>query len=770
MRRNKIILSLILILSMTIGAFAQNPHKEYEGYAIEGHIFNKETEEPVLYATVMIKNTSIGATTDETGSFLIRKLKPSKYTLVVSCLGYKTTEITVELTEEETPHAHILLEPHAVTIDEVVVSANRNETSRKDAPVIVNVLSNKQFEKNNSQDLVQALPFQSGVRVEYNCQNCAFPQVKINGLDGPYTQILINSRPVMSALSGVYGLEQIPVNMVERVEVVKGGGSALFGANAIAGTINIITKEPTSPSLSVASDVQVIGGTSYAQNVNVNGALLSKDKKTGASFYQTYRNKTAYDADGDGFSELGELENLSFGTNIFYNIDNRNKLNIEYHTTSEDRRGGNNLHLQPHRSDICEMTKHKINSLNLNYNYVSLNGKNRLNAYSSAQHIKRDSYYGAYQDPNAYGKTTDLTFLAGAMANHKIDKFLFSQADITYGIEYSQNSLDDRVEDYNMITQQTSNVIGGYVQSEWKSKKLNFLLGARADKHNLLDAPVIAPRVNLLYKPIENLQLRTSYSSGYRAPQVYDEDLHITQVGGESVRTQLAENLRPEYSHSASLSADYYLQLGEDFQLNLLLEGFYTKLDDVFAIRTIGHDTLTQTTWQERYNASGAKVKGASLTAKMSYKDFIVLTASYTLQSSRYNETEYWSDDETVAGTDKLMRSPDDYGHITLDINPIKRLGVNISGVYTGQMQVPHYAGYIEQDRMETTPRFFDLNCAVNYEFKLSKSNTLQVKLGVNNIFNSFQKDFDKYVDRDSGYMYGPTQPRTFYLGLKLKM
>lgn len=768
MTRVKFILQLILMLIISGQTLAKNANPE--GLSIEGHIFNKETQEAVLYATVMIKNTTIGTTTDETGSFIIRNLKPGKYTLVVSCLGYKTLETQIELKNDNTPHIHLNLEPHAVTIDEVVVSANRNETSRKEAPVIVNVLSTKQFEKNNAQDLVQALPFQSGVRVEYNCQNCGFPQVKINGLDGPYTQILIDSRPVMSALSGVYGLEQIPVNMVERVEVVKGGGSALFGANAIAGTINIITKEPITPSLSVGTDVQMIGGSSYAQNVNVNGALLSKDKKTGASFYQTYRTRSAYDADKDGFTELGELENLSFGTNIFYNIDNRNKLNLEYHTTNEDRRGGNNLHLQPHRSDICEMTQHQIHSVNLNYNFVSLNGKNRLNTYASTQYINRNSYYGAYQDPNAYGKTKDLTFLAGAMANHKLDKLLFSQADITYGVEYSSNSLDDRVEDYNMYTQQTANVIGGYVQSEWKSNKLNFLLGARADKHNLLEAPVIAPRVNLLYKPISDLQFRASYSSGYRAPQVYDEDLHITQVGGESVRTVLAENLRPEYSHSASLSADYYMQIGNNVQFNLLLEGFYTNLDDVFALRVIGHDQQTQTTIQERYNASGAVVKGISLTAKMSYKDIMTISAAYTLQSSRYKETEHWSEDKNVAGTDKLLRSPDDYGYVSLDYTPIERLGLNLSGTYTGKMQVPHYAGFIDQDRMETTPRFFDLNCAINYDFQLTKSNTLQVKLGVNNIFNSFQKDFDQGIDRDSGYIYGPTQPRTFYLGLKLKI
>ena len=125
------------------------------------------------------------------------------------------------------------MEEESFMTDEVVVSANRNEVSRKAAPVVVNVMSAKLFEMVNSTDLAKTLNYQSGLRVENNCQNCGFPQVRINGLEGPYSQILINSRPIISALSGVYGLEQIPVNMIERVEVVRGGGSALFGANAV---------------------------------------------------------------------------------------------------------------------------------------------------------------------------------------------------------------------------------------------------------------------------------------------------------------------------------------------------------------------------------------------------------------------------------------------------------------------------------------------------------------------------------------------------------
>ena len=766
-QRNYILVLAALLLNiMTLKANAQSEDR----VCIEGHVFDKTTKEAIAYASVAIEGTKIGTTTDEEGNFIFRKIAPGRYTIVVSCIGYKKEHHTVEVRKESVAHAHLELVPEATRLDEIVVSANRNETNRKEAPVVVNVLSEKQFEQNNAQDLVQSLGFQSGVRVEYNCQNCGFPQVRINGLEGPYTQLLIDSKPIMSALSGVYGLEQIPVNMVERIEVVKGGGSALFGANAIAGTVNIITKEPLSPSLSVGTDVQAIGGTTYSQNFNANGAILSKDRRFGASFYQTFRKRNPYDRDNDGFSEIGMLTNNSFGTKLFYNINSKNKIKIEYHTTNEKRRGGNNFDMQPHYADICEATEHLINALSLNYDFVSSDGKHRLNVYSSAQSIDRNSYYGSHQDPNAYGITNDLTFLAGAMANHHLDKFLFSKASITYGAEYSTNRLDDQVKAYNIRTQQNVSTIGMYVQSEWTSRYLNLLIGARMDKHNLLSSPVLVPRLSLLYKYNDSWQVRASYSSGYRAPQAYDEDFDITQVGGMSLRTKLADNLNAEYSNSFSLSSDHYAFLGENWQANLLIEGFYTILNDVFATRIIEQDTINNIIYQERYNASGADVAGVSLSAKLAYKDLVTFSLGYTLQTSKYKQTEYWSDDESVEGTDYLLRSPEDYGFFSMDISAIRNTNITLGGTYTGKMKVAHYAGYIEQDRLETTPRFFDLNAAISYDIKAGKGLILQLKCGVNNILDSFQNDFDQGADRDAGYIYGPTQPRTFYIGAKLKL
>lgn len=238
----QIILALMLAVAGIGAAVAANPIRE--GNMISGHVLVKGSEENIPYATVLIVGSGQGTVSNEEGQFEFKNLPAGKYTLRVSAVGYKTQEKAIEVNKDFTAVVHFQMEEESFMTDEVVVSANRNEVSRKAAPVVVNVMSAKLFEMVNSTDLAKTLNYQSGLRVENNCQNCGFPQVRINGLEGPYSQILINSRPVISALSGVYGLEQIPVNMIERVEVVRGGGSALFGANAVGGTINIIPKTP----------------------------------------------------------------------------------------------------------------------------------------------------------------------------------------------------------------------------------------------------------------------------------------------------------------------------------------------------------------------------------------------------------------------------------------------------------------------------------------------------------------------------------------------
>lgn len=755
---------MLVLACVSMSSYAVNPIKE--GNMIAGHVIVKGTEESIPFATVMILGTNRGAVSNEEGQFEFRKLAAGKYTLRVQVMGYKTQEKTITVSAEATSVVHFQMEEVSFTTDEVVVSANRNEVSRKAAPVVVNVMSAKLFETVNSTDLAKSLNFQSGLRVENNCQNCGFPQVRINGLEGPYSQILINSRPIISALSGVYGLEQIPVNMIERVEVVRGGGSALFGANAVGGTINIITKDPINNSFQVASTMSNMNGKSWEQYMGGNVSLVAKDNSYAIALYETYRNRNPYDADGDGFSELGKLNMNTFGMRAYYRPNYFSRINVEYHTTNEFRRGGNKFNLQPHEADITEQTKHIINSGGVSYDRY-WGEKHKMSVYGSVQHTDRNSYYGAQKDMNAYGKTNDLTWVVGGMYVGNMDRCLFAPATFTGGVEYQSNSLHDVMTGYHRDMQQDVRIAGGFVQNEWRLNRWTMLVGARLDKHNLIDHPIFSPRVNFLYKPNDNLQARLTYSTGFRAPQAYDEDLHVTAVGGEGVQIRLADGLREERSNSFSGSVDWSFPMGH-WQSNILLEGFYTDLHHVFVLEDIGEDQNGDKI-KERRNGSGAKVYGVNLDAKVAHGREAQLQLGFTVQRSRYNRAEVWtSEGEEEQTTKRMPRTPDYYGYFTFTSAPLKNFDFSLSGTYTGKMIVPHMAGYIEKSRMEHTPQFMDLNLKLNYTFVLKDHIKMQVNGGVQNIFNSFQKDLDKGEFRDAGYFYGPTQPRTYFVGIKI--
>lgn len=330
-------------------------------------------------------------------------------------------------------------------------------------------------------------------------------------------------------------------------------------------------------------------------------------------------------------------------------------------------------------------------------------------------------------------------------------------ADFTAGMEYSQDHLEDNMWGYGRFTDQTVRIGSAYFQNEWKNDKWSFLLGGRLDKHNLIDGIIFSPRVNLRYNPLRNVNLRASYSYGFRAPQAFDEDLHIDNVGGIVSMIRLADGLRVEKSQSVSLSADMYHIWG-DWQGNLLVEGFFTDLSDVFALTEIGVEDGVLI--KERRNESGAHVWGGNLEGKIAYKSLWQFQAGVTLQRSRYKEARAWS--ETVPATRKMLRSPDFYGYFITSCNPYRGLSLSVSGTYTGSMLVEHHAGYISAARTEKTKGFMDVNAKILYDFSIWKHIKLQLNAGVQNMFNAFQNDFDKGPDRDSGYIYGPSSPRCF--------
>lgn len=762
MHTKKILLFLLASMTTALSVLANDATDAH----ITGHVLDAQTKEHLAFVNVQIKGTSLGCLTDESGHFYMTNLPEGELTVVFSMMGYETIEKNVTLHRDTLVELNISIAETSFMIDNVVVTANKYETKQKEVATIVNVVSPLIIESTTSNSMADVLNFQTGLRVEETCSNCGVPQVRINGLEGQYTQILMDSRPIFSSLASVYGLEQMPAGMVDRIEVIRGGGSALFGANAIAGVVNIITKEPNRNFLNVSHTSAFTEKGTYDINTSMNASVVSENQKAGIFLFGVQRNREQYDRDGDGYSDIPMLNSTTAGFRSFFKTSDYSKLTAEYHHTSEFRRGGYGIDsLQPHESPLCEQLRHNIDAASLKWDMYTADNKHFVSAYTNFQHIGRDSYFGTDYNLDAYGKSTDIVSVTGAQYRFSYPCGIMN-GDLSAGVEYSYNQLRDQILGYGRNTLQRVHIGGGYVQNEWKNKQWSILVGGRLEQHSLLDKPVFSPRANVRYTPIDPIILRVSYASGYRAPQIYEEDLHVGAVGGEVSLISLADDLRPEYSHSVSASVDMYKRYGK-WDLNLTVEGFYTQLNDVFTLVENGHDAqgnllLTRT------NASGARVAGLNVEAKVGYGHLLSFQAGYTYNNSRYIEPEQWSPD--LAPQRRMFRTPDHYGYFLMNIEPVKNFHIVTNGKITGSMLVQHCAGYVEKDEEVETPIFFEWDVKLCYDIPLYKHYTLEVNAGVKNLLDNFQSDLDKGMNRDAGFVYGPATPRTFFAGINLKI
>ena len=767
-------MACLLVSSMPILAQDHHHHHHHHNHEkksdahIAGHVLDAHTKEHLSFVNVQVEGTALGCLTDESGHFYLKNLPEGELTIVFSMMGYETEKRTVTLRRDTLIEMNVAIAETSFMIDNVVVTANKYETKQREVATIVNVIPPLIIESTTSNSMADVLNFQTGLRVEETCSNCGVPQIRINGLEGQYTQILMDSRPIFSSLASVYGLEQLPAGMVDRIEVIRGGGSALYGANAIAGVVNIITKEPSRNSLNISNSSAFTQTGTYDINTNMNASVVSENQKAGLFLFGVQRNRQQYDRDNDGYSDIPHLNSTTVGFRSYFKTSDYSKITAEYHHTTEFRRGGYGIDsLQPHESPLTEQLKHNIDAATAKWDMYTADNKHFVSVYTSFQHIARDSYFGTNYNPNAYGKSTDIVSVTGAQYRFSYPCGLMN-ADLSAGAEYSYNQLRDQILGYDRNTLQRVHLGGGYIQNEWKNKQWSILVGGRLEQHSLLDKPVFSPRANIRYTTIEPIILRLSYASGYRAPQIYEEDLHVGAVGGEVSLISLADTLKPEYSHSISGSIDMYKRFGK-WDLNLTLEGFFTQLNDVFTLKENGHDAqgnllLTRT------NASGARVAGMNIEAKVGFGHLLTFQAGYTYNHSRYIKPLQWSENPNIVPQRRMFRTPDHYGYFLCNIEPVEHFHIVTNGKVTGNMLVQHFAGYVPEDEEVTTPTFFEWDIKLCYDIPLYKHYTLEINAGVKNILDQFQSDLDKGMDRDAGFIYGPATPRTFFAGINLKI
>ncbi|MDT0642084.1 TonB-dependent receptor [Zunongwangia sp. F363] len=748
---------------------------------------------PVPFANILLEGKTQGTSADRNGYFSL-ELPEGQFNLRIQAIGFKTKSLIINTENYQNRPLNIELSQDQLGLDQVVISATRNRVNLKEAPVVVNVLSPKLFNATQSISVAESLNYQPGVRVETNCQNCGFTQVRLNGLDGSYTQVLINSRAVFSALNSVYGLEQIPTSILDRIEVVRSGGSSLYGSNAIAGTINIITKDPVLNSWQVSSNLGFIDGETPDRTLNLNASVVSEDLSSGITVFGMKRDRDAYDANGDGFTELTELTNTSLGAKTFLKPDDKSKITLDITALEEYRRGGDRLDLAPHLTDITEELDHNTVIGGITYEVHNEDFSNNFSVYASGQHTGRKSFYGGLgggrtrQDSitaaNAYGNTNDLALLFGGQFTRN---FKNSNDILTVGTEYNLSNTEDNIPGYNRYIDQEVNSIGTFAQYEWKpSEKFTALLGGRLDYVNVdgnyniqnvnriskIDQTVVSPRLTLRYKPAAAWQIRAGYARGFRAPQAFNEDLHISSVGGEPQFVILSDHLKTEYSNAYTASVNYSKNLNK-LQTNFLLEGFYTDLRNPFTTVSTGASLPNGSILEEVRNGNGAYVSGANIEIGVSPSSRLTFQLGGTIQQSKYKEKQvlFEADDsnpnESNVIISEFVRNPNVYAYFTTNISVFEESSLDVTGTYTGPMTVPLVisdTGFLQLNKSDS---FYDINVKLNHHIDITDSFQINVFGGVQNIFNAYQDDFDTGATRDSDYIYGPSQPRTFFFGIK---
>ncbi len=495
---------------------------------------------PVPFASIAVEGQPKGASADAQGRFALEGLPCGAVRLAVSAVGFAKRVVTVQPGQGELA---IRLEAEAAELEEVVVTGSLREVSRDASPVPVELITPRLFRRNPSPALFDAVGMVNGVRPQVNCSVCSTGDIHINGMEGPYTMVLIDGMPIVSGLSTVYGLSGIPTSLIERVEVVKGPGSALYGSEAMGGTINVITRDPAlAPK--VSADAMTTGWQERSLDI---GARIGRERVMGLFGLNGYWYDAPRDGNGDGFTDLTLQKRASLFTKWSVRREARRVASLAARHVHEDRWGGQ-MDWTPAFAGSDSIYGESIATRRWELiGQYQLPMAERIVAQMSWNRHQQRSWYGsrpfnADQDvlfaqllwSHRYGMRH--TVLAGAAFRHT------RYADDTPAAFMPEGS----------AAPARRPLPGLFLQDEWSLTDAHaLLLGYRAD-HDRDHGLVHSPRFAWKYAPSGRFALRGSFGTGYRVVNLFTEE-HAALTGARTV--VLAEALRPERSVNGTVNA-----------------------------------------------------------------------------------------------------------------------------------------------------------------------------------------------------------------------
>lgn len=646
-------------------------------------------------------------------------------------------------------------------IEDVVITGTLKEVRRSDSPIPVEIITPKLFQKNPTPSLFDAVGMVNGVKPQLNCNVCNTGDIHINGMEGPYTLILIDGMPIVSGLSTVYGLSGIPNSIVERIEVVKGPAASLYGSEAMGGIINVITKNPVKAPL-FSLDVF---STSWGE-VNTDTSLKFKAGKKATSLlginYFYYDNPI--DNNHDGFTDLTIQNRISvFNKWNFERKENR-AASLGLRWVNEDRWGGEmNWNKKFRGSD--EVYGESIYTKRIEIiGAYQLPLKEKIYTQFSYNWHDQNSWYGA----TPYKATQQVAFIQTYWDKTIKDHNILLGASFRF-THYDDNTPATASSDGLHNDPAETPLPGAFIQDEWKINTQNkLLLGYRYD-HDKNHGNIHSPRIAYKFSPNTNNTLRASFGTGFRVVNIFTED-HAALTGAREVI--ITHSLKPEKSYNGNLN--YVLKIPtSDLLMNFDVTGFYSY----FTNKIVGDfDTNPKQIIYDNLDGHAIS-QGISLNADLTFNFPLKILAGITYMDVYLKE----KDENYINHKVRQLHAPKWSGTFVATYTFPKNVIIDFTGQWNGPMRLP-----IEPNdyRDENSPWF----CIANIQVTKKFDNGIEVYGGLKNLFNFIPKNplmrpfdpFDKNVDDpvnnpngytfDTSYNYASLQGIHGFLGLRYNL
>ena len=739
---------LLLAVCFTQFIFAQEQIVKgivlFEGIPLEG-------------ASVIVKDFNVGTITDASGAFSLTLSNIKNPKITISYLGYKSFNLKITKISNDLGNIELVSDDK---LDEVVISGTLKPISRLKSPVSVEVYAESFFKANPTSSIFEALDIINGVRPQLNCNVCSTGDIHINGQEGSYTMILIDGLPIVSGLSSVYGLSGIPQSLIERIEIIKGPASTLYGSEAIGGVINLITKIPENASrfsfdsfTSNWGDLNLDLGHQYRLSKKINGLL-------GVNYFK-YSNPV--DNNSDGFTDLTLQDRIS----VFNKLNIGKRLSFASRFVYEDRWGGEmNWNPTFRGGDL-------VYGESIYTSRVELFGTYKFNNEISFQFSFND-----HNQNSVYGTTlfkADQSIAFGQFIwNRTIKKH-----DLVIGAAYRFTFYDDNTtatfnEFLGINKEEITQLPGVFIQDEIQFNEQNsLLLGFRYD-YNSIHGTIFTPRLN--YK-ISNQDLssilRISIGSGYRIAQIFTED-HAALTGARDV--VFLNDLEPEMSWNINLNYVYKMYLKQGHILNFDASIFRTDFSNKILPN---YDTDPNLIIFD--NLSGKSVtQGISLNFNSVFQNGLRISLGATYIDS-------YIDSKGLKTIPYLTEKFQGVWNIKYEFQK-SNITLDFTGTITGPLKLP-LLGDLDP-RSQFSPTFNIINLQLTKEW----NNSYELYGGVKNILNFTPADnsiarafdpFDREVKFDTSgaaqvspgnpyaltfdpsYVYASNQGSRFFIGFR---